>query len=310
MIKPGQGPGVIALAAVFLALNLFFIGVRCYTKARISKNFNYNDVGMLVVVATYASLMALLILGVENGIGTHTTSATLVEIGNSLKYIWFLEFIYVILTSIMKASIATTLLQWSRSRLHTAILWAAIAADFTIALVFCLYLILQCRPVSYAWTFINPLVKGKCAPFVGQLYMGYALCIVTITLDMIFLFLPFVMLKGRGVNKTLKLYTYGIFGLGVLASIANFIRLAALVKLKGSKDQLFDASPVFAWSIVEVSIGICVAGILELGPLMRRYNVKGFESYSGQFAKMGDDTEPLKLQDMGKGDGMGFGVHE
>jgi hypothetical protein len=35
-------------------------------------------------------------------------------------------------------------------------------------------------------------------------------------IDMLFLFIPFFMLKGRGVDNRLKLYIYGIFGLGVL----------------------------------------------------------------------------------------------
>ncbi|RDW85146.1 hypothetical protein BP6252_02736 [Coleophoma cylindrospora] len=297
MIINGQGKFMIVLSAVFLALNMFFIGLRVYTKTVVSKTFSMNDVGMMTVVLTYASLMALLILGVKNGIGGHITAASLTNIGESLKYIWFLEVIYVLLTSIMKASIATTLLQWAQKRVHIVLLWTAIVLDALICSIFVFYLIFQCQPVSYAWTFINPASKGHCAPFTGQLYMGYALCIVTISLDMLFLFVPFFMLEGRGVSQRIKLYIYGLFGLGVLASIANFIRLAALVKLKASSDALFDAAPVFEWSVVEVSIGICVAGILELGPLMRKYNVKGFESYS-TFAKLEDDKKPIiiKLQ--------------
>lgn len=46
----GQGVGIVALAAVFMGLNTFFIGLRCYTKARISKTFGYNEVGMITVV--------------------------------------------------------------------------------------------------------------------------------------------------------------------------------------------------------------------------------------------------------------------
>jgi len=62
-----------------------------------------------------------------------------------------------------------------------------------------------------------------------------------------------------------------------------------------------DAAPVFVWSSIEVSIGICVAGILELGPLMRKFNAKGFEDYA-DFANLGDDdTVPIKLQTMDKG---------
>lgn len=66
-------------------------------------------------------------------------------------------------------------------------------------------------------------------------------------------------------------------------------------------NQIFkvDAAPVFLWSGVEVSIGICVAGILELGPLMRKWNVKGFEDYS-VFASLSDDEAvPIKMQTFG-----------
>lgn len=50
MIINGQGKFMIVLSAAFLAANMFFIGLRVYTKARISKNFDMNDVGMMTVV--------------------------------------------------------------------------------------------------------------------------------------------------------------------------------------------------------------------------------------------------------------------
>lgn len=48
---------------------------------------------------------------------------------------------------------------------------------------------------------------------------------------------------------------------------------------------------------MEVSIGICVAGILELSPLMRKWGVKGFED---SFFQLDDDMVPIRLQDMNK----------
>ena len=95
------------------------------------------------------------------------------------------------------------------------------------------------------------------------------------------------------------------------ATIANLIRLFAIFKLQKSKDQLckfrfvphlsrqlitppVDAAPVFTWSAVEVSIGLVVAGLLELGPLMAKYGAKGFDHYS-RFATLGDD-DTVKLQ--------------
>jgi hypothetical protein len=291
---------MLAVSVTFMVLNPLFIGLRSYTQIKIAKMFKTNDALMVVAVLAYASLFALLTLGLESGIGAHTSTATVKGITAALEYIWFLEIIYVVLTSSMKASIALTLLQWAKSKTHIWLLWGSIVVDVIISAVFTGYVVFQCTPVDYAWKQLDPNAKGKCLPFTGQLYMGFALCITTVCLDMLFLFLPFFMLRGRGVNSRIKSCIYGLFGLGVLASFANFIRLAALVKLKSSADPLFDAAPVFTWSAVEVSIGICVAGIMELGPLMHKYNVKGFEYYATYVVRLEDDEEPLKLQDMDK----------
>ena len=155
-----------------------------------------------------------------------------------LQYIFFLEVIYVILTSVMKASLAITLLQWARKRLHIWLLSAAIVIDVIICLVVVLYFLLQCQPISFAWRLTDPNAKGHCLPETGQIFVGFALSGTTVSLDMLFLFTPFFMLAGRGLNKRLKMYIYGVFALGVLASIANFFRLAALLKLQKSTDAL------------------------------------------------------------------------
>ena len=158
----------------------------------------------------------------------------------------------------MKASLAISLLQWAKKKLHIYLLYTAILIDVLICLVVVFYFFLQCQPISYAWLFLDPTVKGTCWPMSGQILIGFALSGTTISLDMLFLFVPFFMLAGRGVSMRVKMYIYGIFGLGVLfvprvhlpplllltkilifrASVANFIRLASLVKLKASTDQL------------------------------------------------------------------------
>ncbi|KUJ09215.1 uncharacterized protein LY89DRAFT_280048 [Mollisia scopiformis] len=291
------GPITIAVGAVFLGINAFFIGLRCYVRARISKTFNFNDVFMIVATFIYAGLFALLIFAVRNGVGGHTSSATIVGIGNALKFIFFLEIIYVVLTSIMKASLAITLLQWAKVKTHIYLLRAAILIDALICIIVVEYFLVQCAPISYTWRLVDPTAKGVCLPAAQQIAVGFALSGTTVSIDMLFLIAPWIMLKGRGVNSRLKLYIYGLFGLGVAASIANFIRLATLAKLKASTDPLFDAAPVFLWSAVEVSIGIAVAGILELRPLMRKYNVKGFED---SFDQIDEDRIPIRLQSMDK----------
>lgn len=100
-LAPSQGPLTIIVAAAFLGLNAFFIGLRCYTSARIAKNFNFNDVFMIIalvrthytIISThsltsqliYAGLFAILVFSVQAGVGGHTLAAGIKGIGDSLK---------------------------------------------------------------------------------------------------------------------------------------------------------------------------------------------------------------------------------
>lgn len=79
-----QGPVTVVIAAVLLGFNVFFIGLRCYS-SMIAKKFDYNDVLMIFAVLIYGGLLGLLIEAVQNGIGNHTSTASLTGVGNSLK---------------------------------------------------------------------------------------------------------------------------------------------------------------------------------------------------------------------------------
>ncbi|EFQ36797.1 hypothetical protein CGRA01v4_13193 [Colletotrichum graminicola] len=279
MAMTSAGMEMLAVGAILLVLNTISVGARIYTRTFVTKAFQLNDALLLVALGAYGALYALLVIGVQGGIGGHVLQATIPGLAISLKVIFFLEIIYVVLTSAMKGSIALTFIHLSRSRVLTLIFWVSIAMDVLISAAFIIYLLVQCKPIDYAWRMLDPAAKGECLPLQGQLYMGYALCIVTAMLDAMLLISPWIMMRGRGLNMRLKLYIYGIFGLGILATIANIIRLVALVKLTSSNDQLYDAAPVFTWSAIEVSIGIIIAGLIELGPLAAKYRLKGFESY-------------------------------
>ncbi|CAL3972264.1 hypothetical protein PZA11_004573 [Diplocarpon coronariae] len=291
-----QGTIAVVVSSALALVAFVAIATRMYIKLSITKNFGWNDVGMFTALAAYMALLALLIDGCINGIGGHTALATIPGITSVLKAIWFLEIVYVILTSVMKASIAITMMRWTSSRVLKLLFWGSIGMDVLISSIFTFYVIFQCTPISYAWEMLNPKIKGKCLPFTGQLYMGLALCFVTFALDVLLMTSPFIMMKGRGLNKILKRYIYGIFSLGIAATIANIIRLFAIFKLQNSKDQLYDAAPVFTWSAVEVSIGIIIAGLIEMGPLMAKWGFPGFDSYN-RFASLGDE-DTVKLQRM------------
>ncbi|KAF6798824.1 hypothetical protein CSOJ01_12621 [Colletotrichum sojae] len=290
MAISSQGMILLAVGAILMVVNTFFVGLRLYTRMFVTKSVRFNDALLVVALIAYGALYGLIVMGVQGGIGGSILGTTINGISSILKALFFLEIIYVVLTSAMKGSIALTFIHLSRSKILNSLFWASIGLDFAISAAFIIYLLVQCQPIDFAWRMLEPAAKGKCLPLTGQLYMGYALSIVTAVLDILLMVSPWIMMRGRGLNPRLKMYIAGVFGLGILATIANIIRLVALVKLKGSSDQLADAAPVFTWSAVEVSIGIVIAGLIELGPLAAKYGVKGFESY----AELDDQEVPMK----------------
>jgi hypothetical protein len=53
-----EGPAIVEGVSAFLVINTFCIALRCYTRAAISKNFNYNDLFMMLSVVSDDMMMA------------------------------------------------------------------------------------------------------------------------------------------------------------------------------------------------------------------------------------------------------------
>lgn len=83
----------------------------------------------------------------------------------------------------MKASLAASLLQWAKKKSHIYLLYLAIFLDVAICIFVVLYFLLECKPISHKWDFMNPSNKGTCLPSSGEILVGFALCSVTISVS-------------------------------------------------------------------------------------------------------------------------------
>ena len=210
-------PLIIATGITFGIINTFSIGARTYSQI-VSRRFNLNDVGMIFVLLTFGALVAFLMLGAQSGLGKHTVgvlASGVQNISDSLKWIFFLEFFYLFLTTVMKASIAVTFLQWATTRVQKWVLWGSIVADLAIGTVAGVYTVVQCTPISFSWTRFDASVSGTCRDPMEIIKAGYALCSITVALDMLFLIMPFIMMRHYQPNRRVKMYIYSLIFLGV-----------------------------------------------------------------------------------------------
>jgi hypothetical protein len=68
----------------------------------------------------------------------------------------------------------------------------------------------------------------------------------------------------------IKLSVLALLSLGIVASIAPLVRLSITVNLSATKNFLYNAMDVAAWAQAEIGIGIIVANLPALRPLLER----------------------------------------
>lgn len=155
--------------------------------------------------------------------------------------------------------------------------------------------IFQCRPVGAAFDFPLPS-DDKCIDIV-TLYLSSAP--VNIITDLALLFLPMPILTGMKLPRNEKLILIVTFSFGAFVAVIDVVRiaylqsasLAQLQKHTGSdvgsaRDFSWIASLSFMWSAVEVHVGIIVACVPGVKPLV----VKIFPTLLGRIRHVGDLT--------------------
>ena len=156
--------------------------------------------------------------------------------------------------------------------------------------------ILQCRPLGAA--FEDPIEPAaKCIDIV-TLYLSSAP--VNIITDLAILFLPMPILTGMRLPRNEKIILIITFSFGAFVAVIDVVRIAylesaALARLQNTAgsaasnaeyDYSWIASLSFMWSAVEVHVGIIVACVPGVKPLV----AKVFPSLLGRIKQAGDLT--------------------
>lgn len=118
-------------------------------------------------------------------------------------------------------------------------LWVVSAMFTTMNLIALLYIVFQCKPVSYAWDKSTP--GGKCNPAVFLQDIYYATTAVNIATDWFSAVLPIPLLWNLQLNRNAKLSVGVLLSLGALASLSACIRLVYTVNLTNATDYLCES---------------------------------------------------------------------
>jgi hypothetical protein len=89
---------------------------------------------------------------------------------------------------------------------------------------------------------------------------------------------PFPMLLKSQLQTRKKAILLGIFSLGIFITIIQIVRISTIKSLSNA----IDSSSLIMWSMVENNLGIIVASIAPLSPLVRSFREKPSSNRSKQ----------------------------
>ncbi|KAL7806754.1 hypothetical protein V8C26DRAFT_335213 [Trichoderma gracile] len=156
----------------------------------------------------------------------------------------------------------------------------SIAVIVTMAhIAFMLVFLFLCIPVEKQW---EPLVPGHCADAV-PFYLTFSS--LTIIFDVTTLILPFPILLKLQMKLRRKVALLCLFALGLFVTIVQIIRIQTIRNLA----NYLDSAEAIKWSIVETAVGIVIACVPTLAPLITYFSDKT-RNNSGGAGGGGDNT--------------------
>ena len=125
----------------------------------------------------------------------------------------------------------------------------------------------QCSPVSALWTMT---ATGR-APFcVSTVPLRSAYTASDVLVNLMLFTLPLPLISGllSRLSTKQRYAVGGMFALGILVCVTSLARMIVFLQSQHGPDTTIDDTPLAAWSLVEASLGIIVACLPHLSPLI------------------------------------------
>ncbi|TVY81540.1 hypothetical protein LSUE1_G001882 [Lachnellula suecica] len=269
MAKENRGPQVEAVAILFLILSWVFVGLRCYVRGKMTKNFGMDDWLAVCALILFTLYCTFVLLGVKYGTGRHLADLPPANIPEALKWWWCCELAYVASTAVLKASICVFLNRICVRRSQRLTIWIVLAIHTAFSVFYFFLIVFQCHPVVYFWTqYLGD--TGGCVASNVIPDATYAHSAVSALTDWTLGILPIFLVWSLKMSPRTKVSVGLILALGAVGSTATIVRIPFISQLSQG-DFLYSTTDVAIWSTVEPGIGITASAMATLRPLFRTF---------------------------------------
>lgn len=112
---------------------------------------------------------------------------------------------------------------------------------------------------------------------------------------------PIPLLWNVQIDFRVKISIIALLGLGIFASTAAIVRLTVTVNLSATTDFLYYAMPVAAWAHAELGLGVVLANLSALRPLLEKVLDIGSALRSGSKKRTGDQASGDRYMELEEG---------
>ncbi|RYN61063.1 hypothetical protein AA0114_g858 [Alternaria tenuissima] len=296
-----SGPTSPQLALAVLVLLPFDVltwALRFYVRLS-RKAWGPDDWSMVVAIPLFiVSTMGMLGIAFTGG-GKRDNELTADEKQTAMFWWFIMQTMFCLAAIPVKWAICFTLLriangkkayEWSIYAIMAAV--AAVMASTTI------YEFFHCTPIAMNWRAVE---GGSCKAQSNITGFSFALSAVSIFSDWFCAIIPIPLLWNVQIDFRVKISIIALLGLGIFASTAAIVRLTVTVNLSATTDFLYYAMPVAAWAHAELGLGVVLANLSALRPLLEKVLDIGSALRSGSKKRTGDQASGDRYMELEEG---------
>ncbi|CAI6338708.1 unnamed protein product [Periconia digitata] len=286
-LHDNRGPAVLAVTATTLVFCSAFVLFRLISRWGIVKKRAWDDWTIILAWILAFGTSFAICFGTTHGLGRHQASIPNDIEAEMKKASYAFSVLYN--PALMATKTSILIFYLSLSKTQKIFRWATIATLVVVnvgGLALTLLNIFQCAPVAAALQ--TPVPSSASCTDIVTIYLSSApLNIIT---DLAIFFLPMPILTGMRLPTTQKAILIVTFGFGVFVCMVDIVRIYYLqdaqrenlrathnnmpdsgTETRNTTDFSWYASLSFMWSAVEINVGIMVACVPGLKPIVKRF---------------------------------------
>ncbi|KAH9208595.1 hypothetical protein DL95DRAFT_345248 [Leptodontidium sp. 2 PMI_412] len=272
------GPANVVITCIFYPLVCIVIGIRCYTRLRISRSFGWDDWLILAaMVPTTAFMILCLVAEWHYKWNRHIWDVNPDTLIIGLKVVLVTQILFCIATTLTKLSMLVLVYRivvqgskkFPKIIVCVMVLIAAEGVAFVSTVVFqCRYVI---NPSTY-WT-LSFKPQPQCISETKNLLAAGILNTIG---DLVVIILPIPIIWRLKLPIQQQIIIVLLFGAGLLVTVASVMRTYYLYQVTSGWDKTWHAVPAWITSSVELYVGIMCASIPATKKFFSRFSPRLF----------------------------------